>query len=328
MADSKLRVPVEVPPAGNRARDALREPVEAKVLFASSPEISSSASAPFNADVFFSSSRSTSTENEPLVVSVQREGSTKAEPIEGLCPETQLFELHAKVMRAFGSPPESCLHELADIGSLWMGSTLLRGSTKTLRELGLSGQVQLVFVQTRDLLTLQVGDGSMLQVARDIACVSRRLHAAVEHHGIFNVFQLPEVSLPMLRKVLTYCAYHRDNPAPPIKTHLLLNWRNGTVPSSNLQQCDVCAWDCDFIDIAADLFVPLIAAANVLHVEPLCDLACAKVGSEIRKRGMGPLETRKHFSIVHDSIPEDEVRTQFSKCPSSRELSTFVFSEA
>ena len=45
-------------------------------------------------------------------------------------------------------------------------------------------------------------------------------------------------------------------------------------------------------------------ASNYLDVTPVIELACAKLGSEMK--GKSVKEFRKHFNIVNDFTPEEE----------------------
>jgi S-phase kinase-associated protein 1 len=52
----------------------------------------------------------------------------------------------------------------------------------------------------------------------------------------------------------------------------------------------------------------LISASNYLDIKPLLDLSCAAVAAQIK--GKSTTEIRKHFQIVNDFTPAEELQIQ------------------
>ena len=75
--------------------------------------------------------------------------------------------------------------------------------------------------------------------------------------------------------------------------------------SSNMRDI-VSEWDANFIAIPTEELMDLIVAANFLLIQPLLDVACAKVASMIK--GRTPEEIRSAFNIESDFTPEEEAK--------------------
>ncbi len=91
-----------------------------------------------------------------------------------------------------------------------------------------------------------------------------------------------------------YLKYHYDNPPKEIEKPL----------KSPLMSEVVEQWDADFVDVEQEQLFDLIVAANFMDIEPLLDLACAKVASMMK--GKTPEQIRKALNIQNDLTPEEE----------------------
>ena len=109
---------------------------------------------------------------------------------------------------------------------------------------------------------------------------------------------LPNVTAPVLEKVLAFCRHHRDAPMADIEKPLR---------SENMHEV-VEAWDADFIDMEQNSLFDLILAANYMDIPALLDLGTAKVASMIK--GKTPEEIRATFNIVNDFTPEEEAEVR------------------
>ena len=67
-------------------------------------------------------------------------------------------------------------------------------------------------------------------------------------------------------------------------------------------------WDANFVSIEEQMLFELILAANYMDIQPLLDLACAKVASILK--GKTPEEIRQTFNIVNDFTPEEEAQVR------------------
>ena len=111
-----------------------------------------------------------------------------------------------------------------------------------------------------------------------------------------NTLVLDNISGATLSRIIAFCTYHLDNPLAEIERPL---------KSSNMRDV-VSEWDANFINISVDELMDLIVAANFLIIQPLLDVACAKVASLIK--GKSPEEIRTTFKIVSDFTPEEEAK--------------------
>ncbi|KAK8813862.1 hypothetical protein WA556_000433 [Blastocystis sp. ATCC 50177/Nand II] len=99
-----------------------------------------------------------------------------------------------------------------------------------------------------------------------------------------------------LSRVVTFCEHHLDNPLTEIERPL---------KSSNMRDI-VPEWDAAFIEIPTEELMDLVVAANFLIIQPLLDVACAKIASMIK--GRTPEEIRATFNIESDFTPEEEAK--------------------
>jgi len=201
------------------------------------------------------------------------------------------------VVQAFGWT--ASMHSLEVIGKLILDDRLLDEQAKTLGELGIGGETPLTFVQTQDVLTIKATSGEILQVVREIACMSSKIRTMVEENGPLEEVVLSDCKHSTLRKAMEHCAYHIHNPFEAIQKPLR---------STNLRDSGVSEWDDDFINIEQEALFDLILVANTLDIKPLLDLSCAKVASMIK--GKNTEEIRKQFNIVNDFTPEEEAQVR------------------
>ena len=64
------------------------------------------------------------------------------------------------------------------------------------------------------------------------------------------------------------------------------------------------SWYADYINVEKEELFELIMASNYLDINPLLELACAKVASLIKNKSIE--EIRKFFNIENDFTPEEE----------------------
>lgn len=140
-----------------------------------------------------------------------------------------------------------------------------------------------------------------------------------------EVVPLPNVNSAILRKVIQFCTYHKDDPVP-----------SSTDDDENKEKRtdDITSWDADFLKVMVkSLFFlsesiyklklfqvdqgtlfELILAANYLDIRSLLDVTCKTVANMIK--GKTPDEIRKTFNIKNDFTPaeEEQVRKENTWC--------------
>ncbi|KXS18235.1 Skp1-domain-containing protein, partial [Gonapodya prolifera JEL478] len=106
---------------------------------------------------------------------------------------------------------------------------------------------------------------------------------------------LPNVTGKVLKKVITYCEHHRNDPLPQPDDDL---------DDTKRRSDDIDDWDADFIKVDNDQLFELILAANYMDIKPLLDLGCKTVANMIK--GKTPEQIREMFNIENDFTPEEE----------------------
>lgn len=98
----------------------------------------------------------------------------------------------------------------------------------------------------------------------------------------------------MLKKVLEYCEYHKDDVAPASEDE-----------SDRIKRTtDISEWDQKFLAVDQEMLFEIILAANYLDIRPLLDIGCKTVANMIK--GKTPEEIRRTFNIQNDFTPEEE----------------------
>ncbi|KAF9428453.1 hypothetical protein BGZ94_002330 [Podila epigama] len=150
---------------------------------------------------------------------------------------------------------------------------------------------------------LTSSEGTEFIVDRDIADKSMLLKCMLDDIGeIGQAVPLPNVSGPILTKVIEYCTHHRDDP----------NFQSANDDAA----ADIDEWDLEYCKVDQGTLYEMILAANYLDIKPLLDLTCKTVANMIKGllianaiSGHGPKspeEIRKTFNITNDFTPEEE----------------------
>ncbi|KXN69986.1 cytosolic glyco protein FP21 [Conidiobolus coronatus NRRL 28638] len=106
---------------------------------------------------------------------------------------------------------------------------------------------------------------------------------------------LPNVTAPILTKVIEYCEHHRNDPFVV---------EDDTNDNKTKSSDDIEPWDHQFCKVDQGTLFELILAANYLDIKPLLELTCKTVANMIK--GKTPEEIRKTFNIENDFTPEEE----------------------
>ena len=104
----------------------------------------------------------------------------------------------------------------------------------------------------------------------------------------------PNISSTILRKVIQWATYHKDDPAPPPIDH-----------KKETTADDISSWDADFLKVDHQTLLEIILAANFLDIQGLCDVSCQTVAKMLI--GKNPEDMRNIFNIKNDfSLAEQE----------------------
>ena len=147
-------------------------------------------------------------------------------------------------------------------------------------------------------IKLQSSDGETFDVDVDIAKQSVTIKTMLEDLGIDeegdeDSIPLPNVNAVILRKVIQWCTYHKDDPAPPEDDE-----------NKERRTDDIPSWDQEFLRVDQGTLFELILAANYLDIKGLLDVCCKQVANMIK--GKTPEEIRKTFNIKCDFTPQEE----------------------
>ncbi|KAK3814163.1 MAG: Skp1 family, dimerization domain-containing protein [Benniella sp.] len=139
---------------------------------------------------------------------------------------------------------------------------------------------------------LTSSEGTEFLIDRDIADMSQLLKCMFQDIGEIGLepVPLPNVSGPILTKVIEYCTHHRHDP----NFHC----------SNDDTAADIAEWDLEFCKVDQGTLYEMILAANYLDIKPLLDLTCKTVANMIKAKS--PEEIRKTFGIINDFTPEEE----------------------
>lgn len=152
-----------------------------------------------------------------------------------------------------------------------------------------------------DLIKIQTSDETNFEVIRPIALMSATIKNMLEdmpEGGTETAIPLPNVSGKIFTKIVEYCNYHLENPAPQTMDE------DEDKKKESRRTDDIIPWDADFCKVEQATLFELILAANYLDIKPLLDLGCKTVANMIK--GKTPEEIRKTFNIKNDFTPEEE----------------------
>merc|ERR1712146_242733 len=104
----------------------------------------------------------------------------------------------------------------------------------------------------------------------------------------------PNVSGPILEKVIEYCNYKLEHPDPDADKRTEAEKRAAEIPE----------WERNFCDVEQPVLFNMILAANYLDIKPLLDLTCKTVANMIK--GKTPDQIKALFGVTRDFTPEEE----------------------
>ncbi|XP_055328774.1 S-phase kinase-associated protein 1-like [Paramacrobiotus metropolitanus] len=167
---------------------------------------------------------------------------------------------------------------------------------------------------------LQSNDGETFDVDLEVVKLSGTIKNMLEDLGLADeghnqsedeVVPLPMVTGAILKKVLAWAEYHKNDP---------LATRESDDDTSKRTD-DIVQWDSEFLKVDQGTLFELILAANYLDMKGLLDVCCKTVANMIK--GKSPEEIRRTFNIKNDFTPEEEeaVRKENEWCE-DRDAST------
>ena len=150
-------------------------------------------------------------------------------------------------------------------------------------------------------IKLSSSDSETFEVTRDVIRLSTTINTLLtdlglddaEPDGAMDAIPLQNVNSTILKKVIAWCTYHKDDP-PAAEDNDNREKRTDDIPS----------WDVEFLKVDQGTLFELILAANYLDIKGLLDVTCKTVANMIK--GKSPEEIRRTFNIKNDFTPEEE----------------------
>ncbi|ROW12709.1 hypothetical protein VMCG_00605 [Cytospora schulzeri] len=147
-------------------------------------------------------------------------------------------------------------------------------------------------------ITMKTNDNG--QVTCDIPVAERSIliKNLIEDLGIETALAqpvpLPNVSQPVLEKIIEWCEHHRNDPPPT----------QDDDSESRKKTTEIDEWDQKYMQVDQEMLFEIILAANYMDIKALLDVGCKTVANMIK--GKSPEEIRKTFNITNDFTPEEE----------------------
>ena len=157
-------------------------------------------------------------------------------------------------------------------------------------------------------IKLQSSDGEIFPVDVEIAKQSVTIKTMLEDLGMDEgdeeVVPLPNVNAAILKKVILWATYHKDDPPLPEDDG-----------NKEKRTDDISSWDANFLKVDQGTLFKIIHAANYLDITELLDVTCKTVVDNMIK-GKTPEEIRKTFNIKNDftQSEEEQVRKENKWC--------------
>jgi S-phase kinase-associated protein 1 len=151
------------------------------------------------------------------------------------------------------------------------------------------------------IIKLQSSDGDVFAVDVEVAkksCTIRNMlnDLGIEDPAEIDVVPIPNVRSEILRKVLEWSTYHKDEPDPNEMADDY--WEK--------MKTEIHGWDVEFFQMEHSALLELVMAANYLDVRGLLDTACKAVANLMN--GKTPEEIRRTFNVRNDFTPQEEAR--------------------
>ncbi|CAN6604784.1 suppressor of kinetochore protein 1 [Trichomonascus vanleenenianus] len=147
------------------------------------------------------------------------------------------------------------------------------------------------------MVKLKSSDGVTFDVDKKVAMKSVLLKNMIEDTGDDDTeIPIGNVSSNVLKKVLEYCEYHKDDPEP----------NEEAAERSRKTAENISEWDTKYLSVDQEMLFEIILTANYLDIKPLLEAGCKTVANMIR--GKSPEEIRKTFNIQNDFTPEEEAQ--------------------
>ncbi|KAJ2676082.1 hypothetical protein IWW42_000751 [Coemansia sp. RSA 1085] len=152
---------------------------------------------------------------------------------------------------------------------------------------------------------LAAADGSIFTVEQDIVEQSGTLRNFLSTSGPTETpIPVPNISGPILSRVIEYCQHHRDDPSRRKPREAIPDESDSSDAAIARAIAQMDDYDMEFCKVDQGTLFDLILAANFLDIQPLMDLVGFTVANKMK--GKSVEEIRSTFNVKNDFTPEEE----------------------
>ncbi|KAJ1960071.1 hypothetical protein GGI12_004000 [Dipsacomyces acuminosporus] len=160
------------------------------------------------------------------------------------------------------------------------------------------------------MVKLVSAEGATIEVDRDVIEQSGLIRNMLyDIDDSDDPIPIPNVSGPILTKVIEYCTHHRNDPSrrqPPKPTSISDNDSSEEAVKRAVEQMD--HFDHEFCRVDQGTLYDIILAANFLDIQPLLDVASYTVANMMKGKSVEELRTA--FNVKSDFTPEEEAKAR------------------
>ncbi len=149
-------------------------------------------------------------------------------------------------------------------------------------------------------IQLMSNSGIKYDVSEKNIKISNLISEMIEDSEESNIIPL-NISDDILKKIIEFCEYYSIY---PLITDDNFSLTHGELISSTNIEKYVPDWYSNFIDVDVDLLFMLLKSSDFLHIDPLIELCCLKIGTLIKDKTTD--ELRKIFNIYDDTSVEEK----------------------
>ena len=148
-----------------------------------------------------------------------------------------------------------------------------------------------------ELVTLEASDGRIFRVPLKHAKLSVTISSLIEDAGVDNPIPLPNVSGPILGKVVQYLSYIFENPKPKKEGEQQQQQQEHNTD-------ELTQWEIDFFKMDQESLFLIIMASNYMDIKPLLMGGAKTIANMIK--GKTPDEIRTTFKVDKPFTAEEE----------------------
>ncbi|KAJ2722135.1 hypothetical protein GGI07_003521 [Coemansia sp. Benny D115] len=165
------------------------------------------------------------------------------------------------------------------------------------------------------MIKLTTAEGAVIEVEQDVIEQSGTIRNILTDLGPSSQpIPLPNVSGPILTKIIQYCRHHRNDPGRRKDQAMVSETESGSEAAIEQTISQMDDFDHEFCKVDQGTLFDMFLAANFLDIQPLLDVIGYTVAQMMK--GKSVEEIRDTFKVKNDFTPEEEaqVRKENSWC--------------